>query len=139
MKKKYYLDTIVSLGLDIELPALVFLKWDLWAGKTTLSQHIIRDMFGVTGDITSPTYTYYNKYSPEDLHGEIYHFDLYRISDYEEFIHIWWEEILDNNTGLVLIEWPDILWDTYEPDMTIEISATWNKDERELIITKKGE
>ena len=139
MKKTYHLDNLQTLGLDIQLPSIVFLNWDLWAGKTTLSQHIIRDMFWVPWDITSPTYTYYNKYTLPNNAWDIHHFDLYRISDYEEFIHIWWEEILDNNNGLILIEWPDILWDNYQPDMTIQISATWNKDERELIITKRGE
>ncbi len=137
MKKRYNLDQIQDLEIDIKLPSIVFLKWGLWAGKTTLSQHIIRDMYSITSDITSPTYTYYNKYISE--RGEIYHFDLYRISDYEEFIYIWWEEILDNNTGLILIEWPDILKDTYEADITIDISITWNANERELSITKRGE
>lgn len=137
MKKTYSLDQIQNLRLDIEMPAVVFLRGDLWAGKTTISQHIIRDIFWVSADITSPTYTYYNTYSSDK--GDIYHFDLYRISDYEEFIHIWWEEILDNNEWLILIEWPQILWDTYQADITIDISLTGNKNERELLIAKKGE
>jgi len=137
MKTTYHLHEIQALDIDLELPTIVFLDWDLWAWKTTLSQHIIKNLFWVSGDVTSPTYTYYNKYTSDV--GDIYHFDLYRISDYEEFIHIWWEEILDNNAGLIIIEWSDILWDNYEPDIHIKISLTWNKDERQLQINKKGD
>ncbi|MBT3726615.1 hypothetical protein HOG21_02715 [bacterium] len=32
--------------------------------------------------MTSPTYTYYNKYN------DIYHFDLYRLKSYDEFFSI---------------------------------------------------
>jgi len=66
-------------------------------------------------EIVSPTYVYYNKY------GENYHFDLYRLSGYEEFIQIAGEEILDNNTGIILIEWPDILEGKYTPDIEISL------------------
>ena len=46
--------------------------------------------------ITSPTYTYYNKYTLDNFIN-IYHYDLYRLKDYDEFFAIWWEDILDNN------------------------------------------
>jgi tRNA threonylcarbamoyladenosine biosynthesis protein TsaE len=66
------------------------LKGDLGAGKTTLSKHILQNILGITDDITSPTYTYYNRY------GDNYHFDLYRISKYDEFFAIGGEDVLDN-------------------------------------------
>jgi tRNA A37 threonylcarbamoyladenosine biosynthesis protein TsaE len=41
---------------------LIFLKWDLWAGKTTISKHILNDLLAVKEEVRSPTYVYYNKY-----------------------------------------------------------------------------
>jgi len=107
MKKKYSLTDIRDLQIDIKKPSIIFLYWDLWAGKTTL----------------------YNKYE------DIYHFDLYRLWDYEEFCMIWWEEILDNNEGIILIEWPEILKPYYTPDISIRIEKTLDDDIREYSLT----
>ena len=63
--------------------------------------------------VTSPTYTYYNKYN------NIYHFDLYRLQDYNEFFAIGGEDILDNNEWIILIEWPELLEKYYQPDLEI--------------------
>ncbi len=138
MFQKYMLTELDTLVLPIDKPSLVFLEWDLWTGKTTLSQSIIKK-FWISNEVTSPTYTYYNKYVSESDQLTIYHFDLYRISDYEEFIHIWWEEILDNNEGIILIEWPSIIGDKYKADLTISIKHTDKEDERQIEVIKKGE
>jgi tRNA threonylcarbamoyladenosine biosynthesis protein TsaE len=54
--------------------------------------------------VRSPTYTYYQKYSTS-----IYHFDLYRLEDYDTFVSIGGEEILGDSCTITLIEWPEIL------------------------------
>ncbi len=135
--KKYVLNYINRLEIPLDKPNLIFLKWDLWAWKTTLSKYIIWDLLWVEEEITSPTYTYYNKYkwilNWEEL--EIYHFDLYRLQNYDEFFAIWWEEILDNNSWIILIEWPDIVSNYYNPDLLIEIFKIVNENEREIKIT----
>ncbi|MDD3646272.1 MAG: tRNA (adenosine(37)-N6)-threonylcarbamoyltransferase complex ATPase subunit type 1 TsaE [Candidatus Gracilibacteria bacterium] len=131
MKKKYVLNNISSLNLDIKRPCIIFLKGDLGAGKTTLSKYILNDLLGIKKEITSPTYTYYNKYD------ENYHFDLYRLDNYDEFFAIGGEEILDNNSGVILIEWPEIIEDYYKPDIEIKLNKTENEDEREVEIIYK--
>ena len=77
-------------------------------------------------NITSPTYTYYNKYN------DIYHFDLYRLKDYNEFFAIGAEDILDNNDGVILVEWPELIEKYYKPDIEIILKKTDNEDEREI-------
>ena len=124
MQKKYTLSMLQKLNIDIKKPSIIFLYGDLWAGKTTISQNIIAQYRKNKDVITSPTYVYYNKY------GNIYHFDLYRIKDYDEFISIWWEEILDNNEGIILIEWPELLEKYYIPDIKVYIEKTSVEDER---------
>jgi len=135
--QKYVLNEIKELKIPLNKPNIVFLKGDLWAWKTTLSKYIIWDILWVKEDITSPTYTYYNKYKWvldwEEI--DIYHFDLYRLENYDEFFAIWWEEILDNNNWIILIEWPDIISDYYNPDLLIEIFKTEKEEEREIKIT----
>lgn len=131
MIKKYSLNNISSLEIPIKKPCIIFLKWDLAAGKTTLSKYILNNLLWVNEEITSPTYTYYNKY------GENYHFDLYRLENYDEFFAIWAEEILDNNSGVILIEWPELIEKYYKPDLEIILKKTVIPDEREIEIIKR--
>lgn len=126
MKKKYSIDNISNLEIEIKKPCLIFLKWDLASGKTTLSKHILNNILWIKEDIASPTYNYYNKYLDN------YHFDLYRLKNYDEFFAIWWEEILDNNSWVILIEWPEIIEKYYSPDLEIILKKTDKEDEREI-------
>jgi len=128
---KYKLSDIEKLNINFPPSWLVFLYWDLWSWKTTLIQNILKNTFQITDSITSPTYTYYNKYTES-----LYHFDLYRLEKYDEFFAIWWEEILDWET-LCFIEWPNILEKYYKADVIIRIEKTDKEDERIIDITYK--
>jgi tRNA threonylcarbamoyladenosine biosynthesis protein TsaE len=132
MNTIYHINNIESLNITINKPSLIFLRWDLWAWKTTISKYIINELLWINEKVTSPTYTYYNKYN------DIYHFDLYRLNNYDEFFAIWWEDILDNNNWVIIVEWPDLLEKYYSPDIEIILWKTSNDDEREIeIIYKK--
>ncbi len=134
MKKTYSKSSISELNLDIKKPCIIFLYWDLWAGKTTLSQIIIQKLLGKNQEVTSPTYVYYNKYA------DVYHFDLYRLENYDQFISIGWEEILDNNSWVILVEWPERIEEYYSADIEIHIHKNKNQNERdiEIIYKKRG-
>jgi len=131
MKIKYSINKINSLDIKINKPSLIFLKWDLWAWKTTISKYIINDLLWKKFSITSPTYTYYNKYD------DIFHFDLYRLNSYDEFFAIWGEDILDNNNWVIIIEWPELIERYYSPDIEIILTKTNNDDERKIEINYK--
>ena len=103
---------------------IIFLKWDLWAWKTALVKYILKNYFNINEIVRSPTYTYYQKYN--NSQADIYHMDLYRLWDYNEFINIWWEEVLDNKDNIAFIEWPDILEDYYKADYIINIEIISN-------------
>lgn len=158
MKKKYNINEIKSLDIDLNIPQIIFLNWDLWAGKTTISKYIIKDLLWYKWEITSPTYTYYNKIEIETKYWQlktedwklttenwrlkvnrwqlitVYHFDLYRIKSYDEFFAIWWEEIFDNNKWIIVVEWPEIIKDYYKPNLIINLEKTDKEDEREIEI-----
>jgi len=118
MLASYTIESLKNIAIDIHAPAIVFLYWDLWSWKTTLSSLLIQRLLGKNREITSPTYVYYNKY------GNIYHFDLYRLENYDQFISIGWEEILDNNSWVIFIEWPELLEKYYTPDIKIYLRKT---------------
>ncbi len=124
--KTYNLKDIASLDIDIPKTGIIFLKWDLGAWKTSLVKSILQNHLAISDSITSPTYTYYNKYGEN-----IYHFDLYRLGNYDEFFAIWWEEILDWDS-LCFIEWPELLEDYYEANLTIYLHKLEDPDERKI-------
>lgn len=83
--------------------AVVHLRGDLGAGKTTLARALLRAL-GVSGAIKSPTYTLIERYPIAG--GEAAHLDLYRIADAEELSFLGLDELADT-ACLWLVEWPD--------------------------------
>ena len=81
--------------------AVVHLRGDLGAGKSTLARALLRAL-GVAGAIRSPTYTLVERYPVEG--GVAWNLDLYRIGDAGEL------EFLGLDEGaavLWLVEWPE--------------------------------
>jgi len=139
MNQVYNINNITQLSFSFKIGDIVFLNWDLWAWKTTISKHILNNILSVKENITSPTYTYYNKYEwiLDWKKINIYHFDLYRLNNYDEFFAIWAEEILDNNNWIILVEWPDIIKKYYQSNLTINLFKLENENERRIEIIKK--
>lgn len=83
------------------------LSGPLGAGKTTLAKGLL-EYFGVHVPVTSPTFSYFNVY--ENNKGELlYHFDLYRLSNLQEFLEAGFDEFLYIDNSWAFIEWPDII------------------------------
>ena len=81
--------------------AVVHLRGDLGAGKSTLARALLRAL-GVAGAIRSPTYTLVERYPVEG--GEAWHLDLYRIGDAGELEFLGLDE---GAAELWLVEWPE--------------------------------
>jgi tRNA threonylcarbamoyladenosine biosynthesis protein TsaE len=94
----------VSLGRDARAPLVIALSGELGTGKTTLVQAICRG-YGVTEDVTSPTYALVHEYisSPR---SSVYHIDLYRVEHQDELQNIGWDDIMASH-ALVVVEWPE--------------------------------
>lgn len=106
----------------------------LGAGKTTLIKELMRQL-GVEEDVTSPTFTYMNQYNSRL--GKIYHFDLYRIKNMQDFIDAGFTEYLDEPGALTVIEWPEVI----APMLThnvMHISIDYDQDpqKRKIVISK---
>lgn len=79
----------------------------LGAGKTTLVKGLLKH-FGIHIPVTSPTFSYFNVY--ENNKGELlYHFDLYRLSNLQEFLEAGFDEFLYIDNSWAFIEWPTII------------------------------
>lgn len=87
--------------------AIMTLTGDLGAGKTTLVKQLLRD-WGIQEEILSPTFTYVNCYK-NDQGQKIYHFDLYRITNLNQFSELGFDEYLHEPNAICLIEWPGVI------------------------------
>ena len=92
------------LALSTHLPgALVLLRGDLGAGKTTLVRGLLRAL-GVQGRLKSPSYAVLETYALPRL--DVHHFDFYRFGDPREWEDAGFRELL-SGPGLKLVEWPE--------------------------------
>lgn len=85
----------------------IYLHGDLGAGKTTITRALITAT-GYAGRVKSPTYTLVEPYDI-DLHGTpltLYHFDLYRMGEPEEFLDAGFREHFGGD-NICIVEWPE--------------------------------
>lgn len=111
--------------------SIIILSGDLGSGKTKFTEGILKH-FGLEDEISSPTFTIVNEYHTDSVN--IYHFDLYRLSDIDEFYAIGGEEYLQN--GICIFEWGEMIEDSLSKGFTkISFSRDLeNPNYRKLII-----
>lgn len=96
------LDKVVTyLNETLPSDAIVFLRGDLAAGKTTLTQAIAKAK-RIEGEVTSPTFSLQQCYGAKDG-SSLYHYDLYRL-DHEAFMQLGLFEEFEKH-GWHMIEW----------------------------------
>jgi tRNA threonylcarbamoyladenosine biosynthesis protein TsaE len=102
-------DEAATLALGARLAAVVrpglaiWLVGDLGAGKTTLTRGLLRALH-YAGRVKSPTYTLVEIYPFSSFN--LYHFDLYRFVDPEEWEEAGFREYF-NPESVCLVEWPE--------------------------------
>lgn len=99
------------------------------AGKTHFARGLIQTLLAVPEDVPSPTFTLVQTYQGVDC--EIWHTDLYRLTDPDEVIEL---GLLDAfETAICLIEWPDRLAGLAPPDaFTLAFAAPDGDDRRDV-------
>lgn len=136
------IDATSELALAI-LPNLksgdcILLYGPVGAGKSALARAIIQAQMAKDGeieDVPSPTFTLIQTYDTGI--GEIWHADLYRLSEPSELMELGLEEALA--TGICLIEWPERLGDLCPPrHLKIGIELIDDPDARRVHLTPIG-
>lgn len=123
LSKKIITDNIKSIALI----------GDLGTGKTHISKRICKNL-GVIENVKSPTFTYLIEYDLENI--KIVHFDLYRLSNIDELYEVGYQEYIDDDNSLLLIEWANNV-----PEVIEEASVVINLeyfDENSRYVNIKG-
>ena len=103
---------------------VIVLTGDLGCGKTKFTEGIL-SYFNMQKEISSPTFMLVNEYNTENL--DIYHFDVYRLNDSDEFLAIGGEEYFEK--GACIIEWGERIQDVLPNDYVHIIFTRKNEQE----------
>ena len=108
----------------------VLLHGDLGAGKSVFARGVARGM-GITGAMPSPTFTLLIPYAQGGR--RLYHYDLYRLNDIDEFYAAGLDEFIGGD-GVAVVEWPEMAELDVTPRLDVTISRTADGDENSRII-----
>ena len=112
-----------TIGQNAKPGQIYCLDGDLGVGKTVFTQGFAKGL-GIYEAINSPTFTIVQEYTEGRLN--LYHFDVYRISDVSEMDEIGYDEYFYSD-GVCLIEWGSLISDIL-PDETIYINIEKSLD-----------
>ena len=104
----------------LDAHSIIVLSGDLGSGKTKFTEGILKH-FGLEDEVSSPTFTIVNEYDSKNF--KIFHFDLYRLADVDEFYAMGGEEYLQN--GLCIFEWGEMIEEILQ---THYIKITFSRD-----------
>ncbi len=120
------------LAASVPYGSVIAMFGDLGAGKTAFTRGFARGM-GINADVSSPTFALVNEYT--DNRKTLYHFDMYRISGWDDLYSTGYFDYLDEGASL-LIEWSENI-EAVLPEncVRVTISKTEKSDERIIEIT----
>lgn len=107
---------------------VVILTGELGAGKTKFVEGVL-SYFNMQDEISSPTFTIVNEYHGKDVN--IYHFDLYRLEEPDEFEAIGGFEYFEK--GISILEWGELIEEILPDDY---IKITFEKDDQDVDVRK---
>lgn len=104
-----------KLASQLSVGDIIILSGELGSGKTKFTEGFL-SFFGLENEISSPTFTIVNEYGNDKI--KIFHFDVYRLEDLDEFYAIGGDEYF--NSGICIIEWGELIKNAL-PDSFIEV------------------
>ena len=111
------------LGKTVKDGSVVAMFGDLGAGKTAFTRGFARGM-NIHSDVSSPTFALVNEYRGEKR--TLYHFDMYRISGWDDLYSTGYFDYLDAG-GCLIIEWSENI-EAILPEDCIRVTITKTDD-----------
>lgn len=107
----------VKLGKKLKPNDIIAFRGGLGAGKTTFVRGLVEGL-GIDDFVSSPTFALVNQYEGENI--TLYHFDMYRVKDYDSLSSTGFFDYLDTG-AITAIEWSENIQE-YLPENVITIS-----------------
>lgn len=127
------IDFAEKFASSLSIGDIVVLTGELGSGKTKFVQGVLKH-FNMEDEISSPTFTIVNEYTSDKTN--VYHFDVYRLEDSDEFYAMGGDEYFSK--GICLIEWGEMIEDILPKPYTkiIFSKEEGNSNYRKLEILK---
>lgn len=117
-----------ELGKKLSGGEVIAYRGGLGMGKTCFTRGLAAGL-GYTGEVTSPTFALINEYLGGRL--PLYHFDMYRISSWEDLYSTGFFEYLEQG-GVIAAEWSENIENAL-PENTVTVSFKALGDEKREI------
>ena len=118
-----------NFSLKLKAKSIILLKGQIGAGKTSLVKGIAEGL-RIKENITSPTFALSHHYNSGKL--PLIHMDLYRLeeSSSAQELFLEEEEELEQNNGIMVIEWPEKIISIVDEYWLIEIKYSEGSNRR---------
>lgn len=121
-------DSGEKLGETLTGGEMILLSGGLGAGKTLFTKGVLSALGYDVDEVTSPSFTLVNLYKTERF--DVYHIDFWRLDESSDVAFaVGLNEILEDETAVVIIEWSERLKNFRFPEKTIRISIEGDGDE----------
>ena len=117
-----------ALGAGLNAGDCVLLNGDLGAGKSVVARGIA-GAHGITGPMPSPTFVLMIPYEGDI---NVYHFDLYRMDDPDEFYQAGLQEYIGGD-GIAVVEWPEMAELEPAGAVYVNVLRSENDDDERII------
>lgn len=107
----------LKLAKSLKGGEVVAFRGGLGMGKTCFTRGLARGL-GFKGDVTSPTFALINEYIGGRL--PLYHFDMYRISGWEDLYSTGFFDYIEQN-GVIAAEWSENIENAL-PESTVTVT-----------------
>ncbi len=117
-----------KLGLTLTGGEMILLTGGLGAGKTVFTKGVLYALDFDTREVTSPSFTLVNLYKTRRF--DVYHIDLWRLDENSDVAFaVGLNEILEDETAVVIIEWSERLKKFSFPEKTVRVEILGDGDD----------